>query len=159
MLNFSLRPIRARNVIATLIGNSKKYKKEKIVIGGHLDSWDLATGAMDNGIGSFTVMDVARVFQSLKLRPKRTIGFVLFMGEEQGLLGSKAMVKKYKDEGKLEQSTTHGKPRHGKQYLKVSMPWGDQNYTNFLMKLAKKSKELDSAYYKYKFKWCPELTL
>ncbi len=102
MRNFS-RPIRARNVIATLPGNSKKYKKEKIVIGGHLDSWDLATGAMDNGIGSFTVMDVARVFQALNLRPKRTIEFVLFMGEEQGLLGSKAMVKKYKVEGKLDQ--------------------------------------------------------
>ena len=102
MRNFS-RPIRARNVIATLPGNSKKYKKEKIIIGGHLDSWDLATGAMDNGIGSFTVMDVARVFQALNLRPKRTIEFVLFMGEEQGLLGSKAMVKKYKEEGKLDQ--------------------------------------------------------
>ena len=102
MRNFS-RPIRARNVIATLPGNSKKYRKEKIIIGGHLDSWDLATGAMDNGIGSFTVMDVARVFQALNLRPKRTIEFVLFMGEEQGLLGSKAMVKKYKEEGKLNQ--------------------------------------------------------
>lgn len=102
MQNFS-RPIRARNVIATIPGSSKKHKKEKIVIGGHLDSWDLATGAMDNGIGSFTVMDVARVFKSLNLRPKRTIEFVMFMGEEQGLLGSKAMVKKYKDEGKLDQ--------------------------------------------------------
>lgn len=102
MRNFS-RPIRARNVIATLQGSSKKLKKERIVIGGHLDSWDLATGAMDNGIGSFTVMDVARVFKALNLRPKRTIEFVLFMGEEQGLLGSKAMVKKYKEEGKLDQ--------------------------------------------------------
>lgn len=102
MRNFS-RPIRARNVIATLQGSSKKLKKEKIIIGGHLDSWDLATGAMDNGIGSFTVMDIARVFKALNLRPKRTIEFVLFMGEEQGLLGSKAMVKKYKEEGKLDQ--------------------------------------------------------
>lgn len=102
MRNFS-RPIRARNVIATLPGSSKKYKKEKIIIGGHLDSWDLATGAMDNGIGSFTILDIARVFQSLNLRPKRTIEFVMFMGEEQGLLGSKAMVKKYKEEGKIDQ--------------------------------------------------------
>lgn len=101
MQNFS-RPIRARNVIATLPGSSKKHANDKIVIGGHLDSWDLATGAMDNGIGSFTVLDVARVFQSLKLKPKRTIEFVMFMGEEQGLLGSKALVKKYKDEGKLD---------------------------------------------------------
>jgi len=101
MQNYS-RPIRARNVIATLPGSSKKHAGDKIVIGGHLDSWDLATGAMDNGIGSFTVMDVARVFQALKLKSKRTIEFVLFMGEEQGLLGSKALVKKYKDEGKLD---------------------------------------------------------
>ncbi len=102
MRNFS-RPIRARNVVATLQGSSKDLKKEKIVIGGHLDSWDLATGAMDNGIGSFSVLDIARVFKALNLQPKRTIEFVMFMGEEQGLLGSRAMVKKYKEEGKLNQ--------------------------------------------------------
>ena len=94
MRNFS-RPIKARNVIATHLGTSKKLKEEKIIIGGHLDSWDLATGAMDNGIGSFTVLDVARVFKKLKLKTKRTIEFTMFMGEEQGLLGSKAMVKNY----------------------------------------------------------------
>ncbi len=101
MRNFS-RPINARNVIATLPGTSKKLKKEKIVIGGHLDSWDLATGAMDNGIGSFSILDVARVFKSLNLKTARTIEFVMFMGEEQGLLGSRHMVKKYLDEGKLD---------------------------------------------------------
>lgn len=92
MMNFS-RPIKARNVIATLPGTSKKHKNEKIIIGGHLDSWDLATGAIDNGVGSFSIMDVARVFKSLNLQTKRPIEFVLFMGEEQGLLGSKHMVK------------------------------------------------------------------
>jgi carboxypeptidase Q len=92
MMNFS-RPIKARNVIATHLGTSKKHKNEKIVVGGHLDSWDLATGAIDNGVGSFSVMDVARVFKSLNLQTKRPIEFVLFMGEEQGLLGSKHMVK------------------------------------------------------------------
>lgn len=94
MMNYS-RPIKARNVIATLPGTSKKHKKEKIVIGGHLDSWDLATGAIDNGVGSFSVIDIARVFKELNLQTKRTIEFVLFMGEEQGLLGSKHMVKEY----------------------------------------------------------------
>lgn len=79
----------ARNVIATLPGKSK----EKIVIGGHLDSWDLATGAIDNGIGSFAVLDIARTFQQLKIKPEKTIEFVLFMGEEQGLLGSRHYVK------------------------------------------------------------------
>jgi len=89
MTNFS-GVIKARNVIATLPGTS--LKKEKIVVGGHLDTWDLATGAIDNGIGSFSVIDMARTFKILKLQPKRTIEFVLFMGEEEGLLGSEAYV-------------------------------------------------------------------
>lgn len=82
--------IKARNVIATINGTS--IPKEKIVVGGHLDSWDLATGAMDNGIGSFSVLDMARTFKALKLQPARTIDFVMFMGEEEGLLGSRAYV-------------------------------------------------------------------
>jgi len=90
MTNFS-GLIKARNVIATLKGDA--LPKEKIVVGGHLDSWDLATGAIDNGIGSFAVIDMARSFKALKLKTKRTVEFVLFMGEEQGLLGSKAYVK------------------------------------------------------------------
>lgn len=94
------RKIKARNVIATLKGS--KYPDEKIIIGGHLDSWDLATGAIDNGIGSFAIMDIARTMKALKLKPKRTIEFVLFMGEEQGLLGSRAMVEKLKKSGQLD---------------------------------------------------------
>ncbi|WAC41264.1 M28 family peptidase [Pedobacter sp. SL55] len=89
MTNFS-GMIKARNVIATLKGTS--LPNEKIVVGGHLDSWDLATGAIDNGIGSFAIIDMARTFKKLKLQTKRTIEFVMFMGEEQGLLGSKAYV-------------------------------------------------------------------
>ncbi|ADB40714.1 M20/M25/M40 family metallo-hydrolase [Spirosoma linguale] len=94
------RKIRARNVVATLKGS--EFPNEKIIVGGHLDSWDLATGAIDNGIGSFAVMDIARTFKALKLKPKRTIEFVLFMGEEQGLLGSRAMVEKLKKAGELD---------------------------------------------------------
>lgn len=90
MTNFS-GIIKARNVIATLKGTDTLG--EKIVVGGHLDSWDLATGAIDNGIGSFAVIDMARTYKALKLENKRTIEFVLFMGEEQGLLGSKAYVE------------------------------------------------------------------
>jgi carboxypeptidase Q len=90
MQNFSKR-IKARNIIATLKGKSD----ERIVVGGHLDSWDLATGAADNGLGSFTVIEMARAFKKLKFRPKRSIDFVLFMGEEQGLLGSRQSVKEY----------------------------------------------------------------
>ena len=82
--------IKARNVIATIKGSS--LPNEKVVVGGHLDSWDLATGAMDNGIGSFSVLDMARTFKVLNLQPARTIDFVMFMGEEEGLLGSRAYV-------------------------------------------------------------------
>jgi len=64
MTNFS-GMIKARNVVATLKG--KTLPNEKIVIGGHLDSWDLATGAIDNGIGSFSVLDMARTFKKLNL--------------------------------------------------------------------------------------------
>jgi carboxypeptidase Q len=99
MTNVS-RKIRARNVVATVKGST--YPDEKIIVGGHLDSWDLATGAIDNGIGSFAIMDMARTFKALKLKPKRTIEFVLFMGEEQGLLGSRAMVEKLKQSGELD---------------------------------------------------------
>lgn len=89
LTNFS-GMIKARNVIATIKG--KSLPDEKVVVGGHLDSWDLATGAIDNGIGSFSILDMARTFQALHLRPERTVEFVLFMGEEQGLLGSRAYV-------------------------------------------------------------------
>lgn len=92
--------IKARNVIATLKGS--ELPNEKIIIGGHLDSWDLATGAIDNGIGSFAILDIARAFKANQLQPKRTIQFVMFMGEEQGLLGSKHMVAEAVKDGSIE---------------------------------------------------------
>ncbi len=92
--------IKARNVVATIKGSD--LADEEIVLGGHLDSWDLATGAIDNGIGSFAVLDIARAFKANKLQPKRTIKFVLFMGEEQGLLGSKYMVQEAIKAGEIE---------------------------------------------------------
>jgi carboxypeptidase Q len=100
MHNFS-RKIQARNVIATIKGSDKKRAKEKIIIGGHLDSWDLATGATDNGLGSFSIIDIARTFKALNLKTKRTVEFVLFMGEEQGLLGSRALVKELVRTGEI----------------------------------------------------------
>lgn len=100
MTNFS-GLINAKNVIATLKGTD--LTKGKIVVGGHLDSWDLATGAIDNGIGSFSILDMARTFSVLKLQPKRSIEFVMFMGEEQGLLGSRAYVEKALKNGSANQ--------------------------------------------------------
>ncbi|WP_347923773.1 M20/M25/M40 family metallo-hydrolase [Pontimicrobium sp. SW4] len=92
--------INARNVVATLKGS--EILEEEIVIGGHLDSWDLATGAIDNGIGSFAVIDIARAFQANNLKPKRTVKFVMFMGEEQGLFGSRHMVAEAVKEGGID---------------------------------------------------------
>jgi hypothetical protein len=97
------QPIKARNVVATLKGESRKLRHEKIVIGGHLDSWDLATGAIDNGIGSFSVIDIARTFKALGLKSKRTIEFVAFMGEEEGLLGSKAYIERAKRNAEIDE--------------------------------------------------------
>ena len=92
--------IKARNVVATLKGS--ELPEERIIIGGHLDSWDLATGAIDNGIGSFSILDMARAFTANKLNPKRTVQFVMFMGEEQGLLGSRYMVDQAVKDGSIE---------------------------------------------------------
>jgi carboxypeptidase Q len=92
-------PIKARNVVATLKGS--QFPDEKILIGGHLDSWDLATGAIDNGIGSFSVLDIARAFKANKLQPKRTVQFIMFMGEEEGLLGSTYMAQQAVKDGSI----------------------------------------------------------
>ena len=60
-----------------------------VILGAHLDSWDLGTGVTDNGAGAMVVLEAARVLARSGLRPKRTIRFVLFGGEEQGLIGSR----------------------------------------------------------------------
>lgn len=100
MTNFS-EVIKARNVIATIKGS--ELPDEIVIAGGHLDSWDLATGAIDNGIGSFAVLDMARTFQALKLKPKRTVKFIMFMGEEEGLLGSRQLVNEAIANGTIDQ--------------------------------------------------------
>jgi Zn-dependent M28 family amino/carboxypeptidase len=85
-LNNTVGPGQARNVIATIPGTERP--NEVIVLGGHLDSLDLATGAVDDGVGAMWVLDVARAFAKYHVRPKRTVQFIFFMGEEEGLLGS-----------------------------------------------------------------------
>ncbi len=96
---FTPGPITVYNTVGEITGSEKP--DEFVVIGAHLDSWDLGTGATDNGTGSCTVLEIARTLGSLAkagIRPKRTIRFVLFTGEEQGLFGSKQYVKRHKDE-------------------------------------------------------------
>jgi hypothetical protein len=60
-----------------------------VILGAHLDSWDLGTGVTDNGAGSMVVLEAARILARSGLKPKRTIRFILFAGEEQGLIGSR----------------------------------------------------------------------
>jgi len=93
---FSEGPVKVYNTVADLPGSEKP--EEVVILGAHLDSWDLATGATDNGTGVTAVMEAARALVKLGLRPKRTIRFVLFTGEEQGLHGSREYVEAHKDE-------------------------------------------------------------
>jgi carboxypeptidase Q len=94
--SFSGKPVQVYNTVAEIRGTEKP--DEIVIIGGHLDSWDLGTGATDNGTGSMAVLAAARALQKVGVKPKRTIRFVLFTGEEQGLNGSRAYVKAHKDE-------------------------------------------------------------
>ena len=82
----SAGPYESWNVVGEITGAEKP--EEIVVIGAHLDSWDLGTGALDNACNVALVIDVARQIQALGLRPRRTIRFVLWNGEEQGLFGS-----------------------------------------------------------------------
>lgn len=92
-------PITVFNTVGEIRGSEKP--DEFVVIGAHLDSWDLASGTTDNGTGSCVVLEVARTLAALAAkgqRPARTIRFVLFTGEEQGLYGSKEYTRRHKDE-------------------------------------------------------------
>src|SRR5258708_31047587 len=94
--SFSGKPVQVYNTVAEIRGTERP--DEFVIIGAHLDSWDLGTGATDNGTGSMAVLAAARALQKVGVKPKRTIRFVLFTGEEQGLNGSRAYVKAHKDE-------------------------------------------------------------
>jgi Zn-dependent M28 family amino/carboxypeptidase len=83
-------PFQARNVVAEIRGRERP--EEIVLIGAHLDSWDLGTGAEDNGVNAAMIIDIARSIKALGIVPRRTIRFVLFTGEEQGMLGSEAYV-------------------------------------------------------------------
>ncbi|MGH9803549.1 MAG: M20/M25/M40 family metallo-hydrolase [Candidatus Acidiferrales bacterium] len=93
---FSAGPVEVYNTVAELPGSEQP--EEVVILGAHLDSWDLATGATDNGTGVTAVLEAARALVKLGLRPKRTIRFVFFTGEEQGLHGSREYVEAHKDE-------------------------------------------------------------
>ena len=77
------------DTVAEIPGTDPKLKDEVVMVGGHLDSWIAGTGATDNGAGSIVAMEVMRILNALKVKPRRTIRIALWSGEEQGLFGSK----------------------------------------------------------------------
>ncbi len=93
---FERGPIQLNNVIAEIRGTEKP--DEIVIVGGHLDSWDGATGALDNGTGVSTTLEAARLLVMSGAQPRRTIRFMLWGGEEQGLLGSRAWIEQNKAE-------------------------------------------------------------
>ncbi len=89
-------PIAVYNTVGEIKGSEKP--DEVVVVCAHLDSWDLGQGTLDNGTGTCVVLESARLLAKCGTSPKRTIRFILFTGEEQGLLGSRAYCDKHKDE-------------------------------------------------------------
>jgi carboxypeptidase Q len=95
---FTGGPVESANVVGDIVG--REHPEEILVVGAHLDSWDLSEGATDNGTGAASVLAAADAIMKSGQRPRRTIRFVLFTGEEQGLLGSLAYVKQHAAEMK-----------------------------------------------------------
>ena len=87
----------SHNVIGEIKGTEKP--EEIIVVGGHLDSWDLGDGSHDDGAGIVQSMEVLRLFKKLNIKPKRTLRVVLFMNEENGLRGGKNIPLKPNEKG------------------------------------------------------------
>jgi carboxypeptidase Q len=91
-------PISISNVVADLPGTEKP--DEVVIVSGHQDSWDGpgSQGALDNGVGSCTALEAARILMAAHAKPKRTIRFILWSGEEEGLFGSAGYVRDHKAE-------------------------------------------------------------
>jgi hypothetical protein len=90
---FTSGPVPSDNVVGEIQGHEEP--EQIVVVGAHLDSWDLATGATDDGTGVCTVLAAAAAIQTSGVQPRRTLRFVLFTGEEQGDQGSKAYTQQH----------------------------------------------------------------
>lgn len=93
---FSPEPAPASITVAEIKGS--EHPEERVIIGGHLDSWDLGEGALDNGTGAMATLEAARALKVLGWQPKRTLTFILFTGEEWGGVGSKLFLKNHEAE-------------------------------------------------------------
>jgi len=92
----TLSDVESYNVIADVKGS--EHPEQVIIVSGHLDSWDLGTGAIDDGAGVAVAMQVAQLIKRLGLRPKRTIRVIAWMNEENGLMGGKTYAEDHKAE-------------------------------------------------------------
>jgi carboxypeptidase Q len=88
--------IKTSNVIAEIKGSDRP--EEFVILGAHLDSWELGTGALDNGCNAALVVDALRAIKASGLKLRRSIRFILFSGEEEGLLGSRAYSRAHRPE-------------------------------------------------------------
>lgn len=86
--------VTSANVVGEIPGRGSDF----ILVGAHLDAWDLGQGAVDNGTGTVVIVEAARALSRLDVQPEATIRFVLFMGEESGLCGSRAYVRTHERE-------------------------------------------------------------
>lgn len=89
-------PVASENVVAEIRGSEQP--QDFVLLGAHLDSWDLGTGALDDGCSAAAVIDAARALLQTGSIPRRSIRFVLFTGEEQGMLGSWAYARTHLSE-------------------------------------------------------------
>ncbi|XP_067011004.2 carboxypeptidase Q isoform X2 [Anabrus simplex] len=94
----NLPPVTSRNTVAEIVGHSEPEKV--VVVSGHLDSWDVGQGAMDDGGGAFISWNSLVILKKLGLRPRRTMRAILWTAEEEGLVGSQAYVKAHANETK-----------------------------------------------------------
>src|SRR5256886_8315197 len=92
----TLPDVESANVIADIKGS--EHPEQVVIVSGHLDSWDLATGAIDDGAGIAVSMQAIHLLQKLGIHPRRTVRFVAWMDEEQGSYGAQTYAKDYAGE-------------------------------------------------------------
>jgi carboxypeptidase Q len=85
--------VESANVVGEIVGREKPH--EIVLLGGHLDSWDVGTGASDDGVGCIITWEAARLMTKLGIRPRRTVRVVLWTNEENGLRGAAAYAERY----------------------------------------------------------------
>jgi hypothetical protein len=110
-------PVDCANIVGEIPGY--EHPAEVVIVSAHLDSWDLGTGATDDGFGAAAVLAAAEAILGSDARPRRTIRFILFTGEEQGLLGSRAYVQRHHAE-------------LGQIVCAFALDWGQGPITKFL---------------------------